>query len=44
MEISALAQNRDWLDKATRSVVRHWKNRNSTSKTRAGGAGWWLVV
>ena len=28
IEISALAQNRDWLDKATRAVARHWKDRN----------------
>lgn len=38
-EISALAENRDWLDKATRAVARHWKTRNSTAKTQADGAG-----
>jgi hypothetical protein len=27
-EISALAQNREWLDKATRTVTRHWRDRN----------------
>ncbi|HUD46533.1 MAG TPA: hypothetical protein VMR33_06870 [Candidatus Baltobacteraceae bacterium] len=29
-EISALAQNREWLDKATRAVTRHWRDRNQT--------------
>jgi hypothetical protein len=29
-EISTLAQNREWLDKATRAVARHWKDRNLT--------------
>ena len=35
-EISALSENREWLDKATRAVARHWKTRNlafSGSKT-----------
>jgi hypothetical protein len=27
-EISALSQNREWLDKATRAVTKHWKERN----------------
>jgi hypothetical protein len=27
-EVSALAENREWLDKATRAVARHWKDRN----------------
>ena len=27
-EISALSQNREWLDKATRAVAKHWKSRN----------------
>jgi hypothetical protein len=27
-EISGLSQNREWLDKATRAVSRHWKDRN----------------
>jgi hypothetical protein len=27
-EVSALAENREWLDKATRVVARHWKDRN----------------
>jgi hypothetical protein len=30
-EVSALANNRDWLDKATRTVARHWRDRNLTS-------------
>jgi hypothetical protein len=30
VEISALSENRDWLDKATRAVARHWKDRNLT--------------
>jgi hypothetical protein len=29
-EISTLAQNREWLDKATRAVARHWRDRNLT--------------
>ena len=28
VEISALSEDREWLDKATRAVTRHWKNRN----------------
>jgi hypothetical protein len=28
VEISALSENREWLDKATRAVARHWKDRN----------------
>jgi hypothetical protein len=28
IEISTLAQNREWLDKATRTVTRHWRDRN----------------
>jgi hypothetical protein len=31
VEISALSENREWLDKATRAVARHWKNRNLDS-------------
>jgi hypothetical protein len=27
-EVSTLAENREWLDKATRAVARHWKDRN----------------
>jgi hypothetical protein len=27
-EILALSENREWLDKATRAVAKHWKNRN----------------
>lgn len=30
-EISALTENREWLEKATRAVARHWKNRNFSS-------------
>ena len=29
-EISALSENREWLDKATRAVARHWRDRNLT--------------
>jgi hypothetical protein len=32
-EVSALSENRDWLDKATRAVARHWRNRNSTTSS-----------
>jgi hypothetical protein len=28
IEISALSENREWLDKATRAVARHWKDKN----------------
>jgi len=28
VEVSALSANREWLDKATRAVARHWKDRN----------------
>jgi hypothetical protein len=31
VEISALSENREWLDKATRTVARHWKDRNLKS-------------
>ena len=31
LEISSLSENREWLDKATRTVAKHWKDRNSTS-------------
>ena len=28
VEISSLTTNREWLDKATRAVAKHWKERN----------------
>lgn len=28
VEVSALSENREWLDKATRAVAKHWKDRN----------------
>ena len=31
VEISSLSENREWLDKATRAVAKHWKDRNSNS-------------
>jgi hypothetical protein len=31
VEISALSQDREWLDKATRAVAKHWKERNLPS-------------
>ena len=31
VEISSLSDNREWLDKATRAVAKHWKDRNSNS-------------
>lgn len=34
-EISALAENREWLDKATRAVARHWRDRNLTCNQTA---------
>lgn len=27
-EVSELSKNRDWLDKATRAVAKHWRDRN----------------
>lgn len=30
-EITALSGNREWLDKATRIVAKHWKDRNLDS-------------
>jgi hypothetical protein len=32
IEISALAENREWLDKATSAVAKHWKDRNNAPK------------
>jgi hypothetical protein len=32
MEISALSEDRGWLDKATRAVAKHWKDRNLSFK------------
>jgi len=31
VEISSLTTNREWLDKATRAVAKHWKERNLNS-------------
>jgi hypothetical protein len=31
LEITALSGNREWLDKATRIVAKHWKDRNLNS-------------
>ncbi|MCW5555984.1 MAG: hypothetical protein KIS67_27970 [Verrucomicrobiae bacterium] len=31
LEISSLSENREWLDKATRTVAKHWRDRNSNS-------------
>ncbi len=28
VEVSALSENREWLDKATRAVAKHWKDKN----------------
>ena len=28
VELSSLSENREWLDKATRAVAKHWKDRN----------------
>jgi hypothetical protein len=33
VEISDLSTNREWLDKATRAVARHWKDRNLNSSS-----------
>ena len=34
-EVAALSENREWLDKATRAVARHWKDRNIAMNARA---------
>jgi hypothetical protein len=31
-EILDLSENREWLDKATRSITRHWQDRNRNQK------------
>lgn len=31
VEISSLSENHEWLDKATRAVAKHWKDRNFNS-------------
>ena len=33
VEISSLSENKEWLDKATRAVARHWKDRNFNTST-----------
>jgi hypothetical protein len=35
VEVAALSENRDWLDKATRAVARHWRDRNIAMSVRA---------
>ncbi len=37
VEIQNLAQDRDWLDKATRAVAKHWRERNLAGSDRAAG-------
>ena len=34
VEVAALSENREWLDKATRAVARHWKDRNTAMSAR----------
>lgn len=34
-EVTSLAENRDWLDKATRAVAKHWRDRNAASNQLA---------
>jgi hypothetical protein len=29
VEIQSLAQDLDWLDRATRTIIQHWKTKNS---------------
>jgi hypothetical protein len=36
-EIAALSENREWLDKATRTVAKHWKDRNLAMSNGLGG-------
>ena len=31
-DILALAENRDWLDKATKAISNHWREKNSRQK------------
>lgn len=33
-EIVALCEDVDWLDKATRTISRHWKRKNANAKER----------
>jgi hypothetical protein len=33
VEVSSLSENREWLDKATRAVAKHWKDRNLSGNT-----------
>lgn len=37
MEVAALSENREWLDKATRAVAKHWKDRNLAIRSGAAG-------
>jgi hypothetical protein len=34
MEILEFSENRDWLDKATRAVNKHWRERNCAAKCK----------
>ena len=35
VEIQNLAEDREWLDKATRAVAKHWRDRNFTGSDRS---------
>lgn len=37
VEIQSLAQDRDWLDKATKAVAKHWRDRNLAGSDRTSG-------
>ena len=36
-EVADLSENREWLDKATRAVAKHWKDRNLAMSREAAG-------
>jgi hypothetical protein len=38
IDILALAENREWLDKATKAISTHWREKNSRLKSDSGRA------
>ena len=37
-DILALAENREWLDKATKAISAHWREKNSRFRSNSGRA------
>lgn len=35
VEIQSLGRNLEWLDKATKTIIQHWKGRNSSPSGRS---------